>query len=177
MRRRSARTRSKSWSPLASSGSKQARKDHLGSNQPPDPPVLRRFRPQYRWEHTQREPYKTSAHAGGEFVGASRQVLAGTSGERVGFHLRYFELKAGGYTSLERHRHCHVVIGVRGRGTVRVGDQNYTLKPMDTIYIGPNQAHQLRAVGRGRFGFFCIVDARRDKPRPVTPAGNSGSSG
>jgi ribulose-bisphosphate carboxylase large chain len=144
--------------------------------QPQNPPVLRRFRA-YRWEHTQLEPYKISAHTGGEFAGASRQVLAGTGGERLAFHLRYFELQAGGYTSLERHRHCHLVIGVRGRGTVRVGDENYTLKPMDTIYIGPNQAHQLRAAGRGRFGFFCIVNARRDQPRPVTPAKNSGAGG
>jgi len=130
-------------------------------------PVLRRFRRQYRWDHTELEPYKIRAHAGGEFAGASRQVLVGKRGERVAFHLRYFELESGGYTSLERHRHSHVVIGVRGRGLVRVGDGNYLLRPMDTIYIGPNQAHQLRAAGRSRFGFFCIVDARRDKPRPV----------
>jgi ribulose-bisphosphate carboxylase large chain len=131
------------------------------------PPVLRRFLRQYRWEHAELEPYKVSAHSGGEFAGATRQVLAGSRGEQVGFHLRYFELEAGGYTSLERHRHCHVVIGVRGRGVVRVGSADYMLRPMDTIYIGPGQAHQLRAMGRGKFGFFCIVNARRDKPRPV----------
>lgn len=134
------------------------------------PPVLRRFRRQYRWEHTELEPYKVRANAGSEFAGASRQVLVGKRGERVAFHLRYFELQAGGYTSLERHRHSHVVVGVRGRGVVRVGDETYTLKPLDAIYIGPQQAHQLRATGRSRFGFFCIVDARRDQPRPVKPA-------
>ncbi len=137
---------------------------NAGSNQPP---VLRRFRRSYRWDNTELEPYKINTHAGGEFAGASRQVLAGNRGERVAFHLRYFELQAGGYTSLEQHRHSHVVIGVRGRGLVRVADATYMLKPMDTIYIGPRQAHQLRAVGRARFGFFCIVDARRDNPRPV----------
>ena len=134
------------------------------------PPVLRRFHRQYRWEHTEFEPYKISAHAGGEFAGASRQVLVGKRGERVAFHLRYFELQAGGYTSLERHRHSHVVVGVRGRGLVRVGNETYALKPLDAIYIGPEQAHQLRATGRSRFGFFCIVNARRDRPRPVKPA-------
>ncbi len=132
------------------------------------PPALRRFRRQYRWEHAELEPYKINMHAGGEFAGASRQVLIGKHGERVAFHLRYFELESGGYTSLERHRHSHVVIGVRGHGLVRVGDEDYVLRPMDAIYIGPDQAHQLRAAGRSRFGFFCIVDARRDKPRPVS---------
>jgi ribulose-bisphosphate carboxylase large chain len=137
------------------------------SSTPSPPPVLRRFRPRFRWDHTELEPYKISAHAGGEFAGASRQVLVGRRGERVAFHLRYFEVQPGGYTSLERHRHAHVVVGIRGRGVVRVGDNNYVLKPMDAIYIGPQQVHQLRAAGRSSFGFFCIVDARRDKPRAV----------
>jgi ribulose-bisphosphate carboxylase large chain len=140
------------------------------------PPVLRRFRARFRWDHTELEPYKVSAHAGGEFAGASRQVLVGRRGERVAFHLRYFELQPGGHTSLERHRHAHVVVGARGRGLVRVGDENYALKPMDAIYIGPQQAHQLRATGRTSFGFFCIVNARRDKPRPVS-AKSSSSAG
>jgi ribulose-bisphosphate carboxylase large chain len=134
-----------------------------------DVPVLRRFRPQFRWEHTELEPYKVAAHANGEFAGASRQVLVGKRGEQVAFHVRYFELEPGGCTSLEHHRHAHVVIGVRGRGLVRVGEKKFTLAPMDTIYIGPEQAHQLRATGRSRFGFFCIVNARRDRPRPVDP--------
>ncbi|HYB91003.1 MAG TPA: cupin domain-containing protein [Candidatus Binataceae bacterium] len=131
------------------------------------PPAIRRFRRGFRWDHIKLEPYKLTTHRGGEFRGASRQVLAGLLGERVGFHVRYFELDAGGFTSLERHHHSHVVIGVRGRGVARIGDRRYSMGPMDTIYIGPNQPHQLRASGRGRFGFFCIVDARRDKPLPV----------
>ncbi len=94
-------------------------------------------------------------------------MLVGKRGERVKFHVRYFELEPGGFTSLEWHRHSHVVIGVRGRGSVRVGGRRYALRPLDTIYIAPNQAHQLRAIGKSPFGFFCIVDARRDLPRPV----------
>lgn len=131
------------------------------------PPVMRAFRRGFRWDGIELEPYKVSAHRGGEFRGASRQVIVGRRGEKVKFHVRYFELEPGGFTSLERHRHSHVVIGVRGRGEVRVGEDRFTLAPMDTIYIGPDRAHQLRAMGRGRFGFFCIVDAERDKPRPV----------
>jgi ribulose-bisphosphate carboxylase large chain len=131
-------------------------------------PAMRRFKPKlFRWENVELEPYKVAAHRGGEFRGASRQVLAGKRGERIAFHLRYFELEPGGFTSLERHRHSHVVIGVRGRGTVLIANRRYTLKPFDTVYVAPEQAHQLTASGAGRFGFFCIVDARRDRPRPV----------
>ncbi len=132
-----------------------------------DAPVMRRFKRGFRWSGVPLEPYKVQTHRGGEFRGASRQVIVGARGERVRFHLRYFELEPGGLTSLERHRHSHVVIGVRGSGVVRVGGDEYKLRPFDTIYIGPDRAHQLRASRQGRFGFFCIVDARRDRPRPV----------
>jgi ribulose-bisphosphate carboxylase large chain len=131
------------------------------------PPVVRRFKPSFRWNGVELEPYKIAAHRGGEFSGASRQVLIGNLGERVKFHVRYFELEAGGFTSLERHHHAHVVIGIRGRGRVQVAGRKLELRPMDTIYIAPDQAHQLHASGAEPFGFFCIVDARRDRPRPV----------
>ncbi len=138
-----------------------------GRKSPAEPPARRAFRRGFRWDGVELEPYKLSTHRGGEFRGASRQVLVGKRGEKVKFHLRYFELEPGGFTSLEQHRHSHVVIGVRGRGEVRVGEDRFILAPMDTIYIGPRRPHQLRATGRGNFGFFCIVDAKRDKPRPV----------
>ena len=131
-------------------------------------PVIRKFKSAFRWNNVKLEPYKIAAHREGEFCGASRQVLVGNLGEETGFHLRYFELESGGFTSLERHRPSHVIIGAAGSGHVRVGNSSYRLKQFDTIYIGPNQPHQLRASGGQKFGFFCIVNARRDKPRPVS---------
>jgi len=132
-----------------------------------EPIALRRFRRGFRWDAVALEPYKIAAHNGGEFRGASRQMLAGMTGERVGFHVRYFELAPGGYTSLERHRHSHFVIAIRGRGICRLDGEEIVLRPLDAIYIGPNRAHQLIATKRSKFGFLCIVDAKRDKPRPV----------
>jgi ribulose-bisphosphate carboxylase large chain len=142
-------------------------KKHRSSDRASGAPVLRKFRRGFRWDGVELEPYKLTTHRGGEFRGASRQVIVGKRGERVRFHVRYFEIEPRGFTSLERHRHCHVVIGVRGIGRVRVGKRDYRLRPMDTIYIASNQPHQLRAMGRAAFGFFCIVNARRDRPRPV----------
>jgi ribulose-bisphosphate carboxylase large chain len=143
------------------------RKRAAGTSRPHIDQALRRFSANFRWSGVELEPYKLAAHRGGEFRGASRQVLVGKRAERVKFHVRYFELEPRGFTSLERHHHSHVVIGVRGRGSVRVGSRRYTLRPFDAIYIGPEQTHQLRAIGKSPFGFFCIVDAKRDKPRPV----------
>lgn len=131
------------------------------------PAALRRFAKGFRWEGVTLEPYKLEGGRAGEFRAATRQVLVGNSGEQAAFHLRYFELAPGGFTSYERHRHCHVVIGVRGRGMVRIGAQRQLLRPMDIAYIGPGEAHQLSAAGHSPFGFFCIVNARRDRPRPA----------
>ncbi|MGH7905434.1 MAG: cupin domain-containing protein [Candidatus Binataceae bacterium] len=127
--------------------------------------VLRRC-DNYRWSGVEVEPYKLKTNQARDFAGASRQVLAGKAGEKTKFHVRYFELQPGGFTSLEHHRHSHLVIGVRGHGRVRIGDSCYDLRRFDTLYIGPHRPHRLEASGRGRFGFFCIVDAHRDKPRP-----------
>jgi quercetin dioxygenase-like cupin family protein len=50
---------------------------------------------------------------------------------------------------------------------VRVASEIHTLRRFDTVYIGPNQPHQLLASGSRKFGFFCIVNSRRDKPRTI----------
>lgn len=134
---------------------------------PDELPARRRLLKGFRWEGVALEPYKLDGDESGKFRAATRQVLVGNSGERAAFHLRYFELAPSGFTSYERHRHCHVVIGVRGRGKIRIGTRTCLLKPLDVAYIGPNQVHQLSAQGRSPFGFFCIVNARRDRPRPA----------
>jgi len=130
-------------------------------------PVARRFKRGFRWDEVEVEPYKLSARHAAEFRGASRQVLIGKLGERVNFHVRYFELEPGGFTTLERHSHSHVVIAIRGRGRIRVGEIEYSISPFDTIYVGPPKPHQLSTIGRSKFGFFCIVNARRDTPAPL----------
>ncbi len=131
------------------------------------PPTVRRFRAGFRWGRIELEPYKATPHRGGEFCGASRQVLVGKMGEQVAFHLRYFELEPGGFTSLERHHHAHVVIAMTGCAIVRVGGRRHKIVPFDAVYIGPDEPHQLSADQGEKFGFLCIVNARRDRPRAL----------
>ena len=57
-----------------------------------------------------------------------------------------------------------VVIGARGTGRVRLGDESVTMTRDDVIYIEPLQAHQLCNDSDEPFGFYCIVDHRRDRP-------------
>ena len=98
---------------------------------------------------------------------ARHLLVAGERGEKTKFHLRYFEVSPGGNTSLETHRHEHVVVVIKGRGRVRLGRRLHEVDYLDTIYISPGEPHRLLNPYGEPFGFFCIVDARRDKPVPV----------
>lgn len=116
----------------------------------------------YRWQGIKTEKYKPE---GGDWADIVRRVIVGNYGESMRFHLRYFEISPGGYSSLEKHRHEHVVICVRGKGKVLTDKKMRTLNSLDTLYIAPDTPHQLSNPFNEPFGFFCIVNAKRDKPR------------
>ncbi|MEW6297006.1 MAG: cupin domain-containing protein [Thermodesulfobacteriota bacterium] len=122
------------------------------------------FQDDYRWEGVEREAYKSGHEAGRAWKDIVRQVLIGKRAEETSFHLRYFEIAPGGYSSLEKHGHAHVVIAVRGHGKVILGEAAHALRQFDTVYVSPWTPHQFQATGTEPFGFFCIVDAQRDRP-------------
>ena len=59
-----------------------------------------RHRGDLRWTGVREEPYKAAA---GDWTRIVRRVLVGVRGESVRFHVRYFEIGAGGCSSLEHH--------------------------------------------------------------------------
>ena len=116
----------------------------------------------FRWRGVKDELYKDK---GAEWSNVIRRVLIGGHGETARFHVRYFEISANGNSSLEQHRHEHVVICVKGKGDVLTGRKKRTMGFMDTVYISPNTVHQLSNPYQEPFGFICIVNSRRDRPR------------
>ena len=126
-------------------------------------------RPGFEWNGRPSSAYKDARDLaeGLAFKGVRRVELVGRFGEPTRTDLRYFEIEPGGYSSLEKHLHTHIVIGARGRGVLVLGSRRETLAPMDVACIGPLEAHQLRNESSEPFGFFCIVDHDRD--RPVAP--------
>ncbi|MBI4641176.1 MAG: cupin domain-containing protein, partial [Candidatus Tectomicrobia bacterium] len=127
--------------------------------------VLYRFHSNYTWEHIPVEEYKPGE---GDWKSIIRQVIVGKKGESTAFELRYFEIEPGGYSSLEKHLHEHVIIAVRGKGEVLAGCERHQLAFLDTVYISPDQPHQLLNPYSEPFGFFCIVNRDRDRPRPLS---------
>ena len=69
---------------------------------------------------------------------------------------------------MEKHAHAHVVIAVRGQGRVVLNDRAWEMQALDTVYVAPWTPHQFLADDAEPFGFFCIVDARRDRPQAVS---------
>ena len=96
----------------------------------------------------------------GTWVGVSRRVLGEPNAVR--FETRYFDIAPGGYTSFERHAHEHIVVVLKGTGTVRLGDEAFTIGVGDTVHVAPDQPHQF-LTERG-LGILCTVDRDRDRP-------------
>jgi Cupin domain. len=124
----------------------------------------------FRWAGIPLTAYQATPATEGDFAGITRQTLFGHAGESISFEVRYFEIAPGGWSALECHEHAHAVIGLRGVGKVLMGDTVHTIGFLDLAYIGANCIHRLVNDGTTPFGFLCIVDAKRDRPRRLRPA-------
>ena len=85
----------------------------------------------------------TSRTASAPFKDISRQVLFHEAA--LGCELRYFEMEANGYSTLERHEHAHAVMILRGHGQCMVGTEVRAVKPRDLVTIPAWTWHQFRA--------------------------------
>ncbi len=126
--------------------------------------ALYRFREGFHWDGVEQQRYKTPD---GSWMEVARQVLIGERGESARFDLRYFEIAPGGHSTLEVHDHEHVVIGLRGRGRTLLAGEMVEIGFLDTLYVCPEDPHQLLNPFDEPFGFFCIVNHERDRPRPL----------
>jgi mannose-6-phosphate isomerase-like protein (cupin superfamily) len=125
---------------------------------------VRKAADDYQWEGVERMPYKEDERA--LFKTVTRQILF--SDPALDGELRYFEVAAGGFSTLERHEHVHAVMVFRGHGHCLVGDSVRAVAERDLVYIPPMTWHQFRATGDQPLGFLCLVNARRDKPQLPT---------
>jgi quercetin dioxygenase-like cupin family protein len=129
------------------------------------PPNFRPATPDFRWQDVAYQPYKQDGSA--PFRDISRQVLFHEAA--LGCELRYFEMDAGGYSTLERHEHAHAVMILRGHGQCMVGAEVRDVKPLDLVTIPAWTWHQFKATAGEPFGFLCMVNAQRDRPVLPTP--------
>lgn len=114
----------------------------------------------YRWDGVEPKIYKADSAV---FRDVTKQVLFEREGD-LPVQFRYFQVEPGGWSSLERHEHMHMVVIFRGRGHALLGGAVRPVEEGDLMTIPPWSWHQFRADAGGALGFFCLVNADRDKP-------------
>lgn len=122
---------------------------------------VRRQRGRFQWDGVATLHYKQEGTA--PFRDVTRQVLF--DDPRMPCQLRYFEVAAGGFTTLERHEHVHNVIVLRGRGRCILGEEVHELAVNDLVVVPPMTWHQFRAAADEPLGFLCMVPSERDRPQ------------
>jgi len=129
---------------------------------------VRRFAPgaagELGWTGVERLRYKEEGSA--PFRDITRQVLFSQPDQQC--ELRYFEIAPGGFSTLERHRHTHAVLILRGHGSVRLGDAELPVAEHDLVTVDPLTWHQFRADAGCALGFLCLVSKSRDRPQLPT---------
>jgi quercetin dioxygenase-like cupin family protein len=118
-----------------------------------------------RWDGVEMRPYKQTDDA--PFRDVTRQLLF--ADEHLACEWRYFEVEAGGHSTLERHDHVHAVMIHRGRGQCLVGATISDVASGDLVFIPPLTWHQFRANAGEGLGFLCVVNASRDRPQLPGP--------
>jgi len=141
-------------------GEGKAGKDKISSGRA----IHRLAHSDYRWDGVEELPYKEDDRA--LFKSITRQVLFSDSA--LNGELRYFEMAAGGFSTLERHQHMHAVLILRGRGHCLIGHEVKSLETRDLVTVPPLTWHQFRATKGEPMGFLCMVNALRDKPQLPT---------
>ena len=126
-----------------------------------DRPLVRKHSGDFHWQDVDVLEYKQDGSA--PFRDVTRQVLFDSTDPPA--QLRYFEVAAGGYTTLERHEHVHAVMVIRGRGRCLVGDEAYEIGTHDLVSVPPLTWHQFHATGDAPLGFLCLVPSTRDRPQ------------
>jgi quercetin dioxygenase-like cupin family protein len=125
---------------------------------------FRAFLEGFRWQGVDQLAYKEEGSA--PFKAITRQTLF--ADPKLGCEWRYFEMQAGGYSTLERHEHMHAVMILRGRGHCLLGNEVREVKAYDLVTIPPMTWHQFKATADEPLGFLCMVNAERDRPQLPT---------
>lgn len=118
----------------------------------------------FTWEDVDTLVYKQD---GSPFKDVTRQVLFDGAFD-IPCQFRYFEVKPGGYSTLEHHEHTHMVMIFRGKGQCLLGEEVRDVKVGDFIEIPSHTVHQFRANQGDYVGFLCLVNINRDKVKVVT---------
>lgn len=91
--------------------------------------------------------------------GAKMRILVGPEDGARNFHMRHFEVRAGGCTPHHQHDYEHEILVLKGRGTARSIEGDRPFKAGDVIFVPANEPHQFQNTGSGPCEFICLIPA------------------
>ncbi len=71
------------------------------------------------------------------------------------FSMRIFRVEAGGHIPEHSHPWEHEILVLKGRGKIRIGDQEFEVKEGNAIYIPPDLPHEYFAYEE--ILFLCMI--------------------
>ena len=70
---------------------------------------------------------------------------------------RFISRQDDSCSNYEQHNYEHAVLVLRGRGTVRLGEELFPIQFGDAIFVESDEVHQFRAAQDESLGFMCAV--------------------
>ncbi len=97
------------------------------------------------------------------------QVLISAK-EGPNFAMRRFVMQKGG--GMPRHTNTveHEQYVLRGRARIGIGDETYSVKTGDVVFIPEGVVHFYQNLGEEPFEFLCIIPNKEDRITLVDPA-------
>ena len=97
--------------------------------------------------------------------GARMRMLVGPADGAKNFHMRHFEVEAGGFTPHHQHDYEHEILVLKGQGTAKSALGDRPFKSGDVIFVPANEMHQFMNTGPSSLEFICLIPAPQDCSR------------
>ncbi len=79
------------------------------------------------------------------------------------FAMRLFEVEPGGHIPAHKHPWEHEIFVLEGEGRIRIGDNNYVVKPGYVVFIPPDIVHEYWNTGKTFLKFICVIPLKSRK--------------
>jgi len=94
--------------------------------------------------------------------GAKMRMLIGSEDGATNFHMRHFEVEAGGCTPHHQHDYEHEILVLKGEGVAKTANGNRPFREGDVIFVPANEIHQFQNTGENACEFICLIPAPQD---------------
>ena len=94
---------------------------------------------------------------GNDLKGVVKKVLIGSKEGWKDYVMRLFSLENGGYTPKHSHPWPHINIVLKGKGTLFLEGNEFSVERGSIAFVPENALHQYRADRGENMEFICIV--------------------